>query len=112
MIIHRHEDGTEGYMFHEGDMVIVRLEHPDQHPEFYKEGAWGRVVLRDSKDRKNGHGTLISFVDIVDTERDNRWAGTGIPTWDLYPMTETYRNAQVVNCLRGKPVDEILLNIL
>ena len=105
MIIHRHEDETEGFRYHDGDLVVVSRES-DRHC-----GRIGRLRLDESKDRKAGVSTLISFVYVYDIH-----TGRGIgkyPVWDLNPAASTYNECdEIIEMIDGKPVSEIFLNTL
>lgn len=106
MIIHRHEDGTEGYLYANGDLAVITAENQRNV------GKIGRVWLNDSEDRKNGHGTVISFVSLYHPD-NKQCIASNIPVWDIAPAVSTYRNCgHVVNCIQGEPIDEFFLNKL
>lgn len=105
MIIHRHEDGSEGYLYHQGDIVFVSKE-ADKNC-----GRVGKVYLQEGPDRKAGVAGIISFLWVYDLE--TKRAIGKYPAWDLNPTEETHNNCdEIVNCIQGKPIDEFFLNTL
>ena len=110
MIIHRYEDGTEGYLYEPNDTAIIVRDYRYEGSKH----RCGKIMI-DKHDLKEGTTSLITFVTVYDLE-NQRCIESRIPVWGLEPSIETYKDSvehdKIVNCICGKPVDEFFLNTL
>lgn len=99
MKIFRYPDASESYYYENGDLVKVIKGYKGSVDT--EVGEWGVIRLRDRKDRKQGFSGHISHVSIqtagVSTPKDSFFQCiSSIPVWDIMPMDETYKNAEIL----------------
>lgn len=95
MVIVRHSDGSEGYYFEYGDLVVITEDdHYSCFPSF-KENDWGRITNSD-KTRHPAIGRHFVWMAGVSKPKDSFLRGHTVPAWDLYPCIDTYKNAVVL----------------
>ena len=89
MIPYRFKDGSILEQYENGD--IVEVTEDDRYRSIslgYSKGEWGRVILREQKDKEQGHTGSISHIGIqlagVSTpENSFQQCISSIPVWNV-----------------------------
>lgn len=92
-----YSDGSFSYTYKQGDYVqLTNLRERG----FISNGVgeWGRVYLDEKADRQNGHTGCTSFITMetagISTKIDSfQQRITGVPVWDVAPISEELREA-------------------
>jgi hypothetical protein len=97
MKIYRYPDGSESYLFENGDEVTLKTD--DIHgPGLFSDtpkGTPGIVTLKECKDKRRGYAGIISFVHI---HNDHYWVAPQLVS-NLVPAPGTYEGAELIDTL-------------
>jgi hypothetical protein len=89
MIIHVHQDGSEGYEYEPNDAVIVEKTLCGGWFDSITVGRTDNVVATIEISRNGSWRTAVLRI-----KNDPNWGTVGCMPWMVKPAEDTYRNAQ------------------
>jgi hypothetical protein len=93
VIIHRHDDGSEGFEYELGDRVIVnRTIHGGWFDYGPTRAEYCTVKRRNSRSNRSSHWRT----DSLEIHYSDEWGWATCSPWGIDPHPETYDKASVI----------------